>query len=167
MTVVIVVEDGAIVPGANSYNTLVEIREYAANRGAELPVDDEAVKSFMVQATDYTEAKRDRLAGNKVEKAQPLQWPRYNVTVDGFTVDSDEIPAELKSAHAQLVIELSADIEIMPTSTGSLITEEKVGSITTKYSANSSDVNVTMLSVEALLQPLYKTSSFGLTSVRI
>ncbi len=98
----IVVEDGTGVTGANSYVTELELTSYADARGVTLSGDP---ASLLIRAADYSETLS--FQGRKASQDQPLQWPRTGVTIDGYTVPSDEIPAALISA--QIVTALAID----------------------------------------------------------
>jgi hypothetical protein len=128
----IIVEDGSIVTGANSYNSEAELTTYAADRGITL-TGTPAV--LLIQSMDYTET-RD-FKGTKSTEAQGLQWPRHGVTIDGYYVDSNEIPKELKSA--QLATCVSIDAGFDPLSTVDRATKrEKLDSLEIEYQENAS-----------------------------
>lgn len=158
----IIVEDGSIVANANSYVTVAEARAYATARGVTLGVDA-VVEAALISAADYTESKRAQYQGEKVSPDQELQFPRFNVFVDGFEIAPTAIPKTLKNAQMQLVIESSEGVDLMPTQTGQFVTEETVGPITTKYSdkAGLDGVKPQMTAVDALLEPLYKKGNSG------
>ena len=167
----LIVEDGTIVPNANSYQTLAEIRAYALARGVTLSAVDSELEPLAIQAMDYLEAQRAKYQGNKVEPlVQELQFPRDDVKIDCVAFPSDEIPKELQSAENQLVIELHNSVDILPTSEEAFITEEKIGPITTKYSDTvRTSIEPTMTAVDALLEPLFFPcgQKFALTTLRV
>ena len=135
MPIDITVEDGSIVEDANSYINVDDVREFAANRGVALPESDDDVAILILKAMDYLEGFRDQFQGTRTEgREQALQWPRADVQIDGFDVDDDEIPVELRNCVAQLCMEQYANgLNLTPT-VGAFVTEEKVGPITVKYS---------------------------------
>ena len=172
----LVVEDGTVVSGANSYIDLPFLIMFASDRGFELPVLDEDKEELAIVAIDYLEHYRSRYQGLKVDGDQPLQWPRTPVTIDGFVFPSNEIPIELKNAQAQLVVEQHLGIPLYPlpssyTSTSSSVAgdiiQETVGPLTIKYSsggssstaASSGTLSTTkpsiIASVESFLLPLF------------
>lgn len=95
----IVVEDGSIVTGANSYVTEAELTTYATARGVTLTIDTE---QLLIRAMDYIEGLSYK--GIKLTDAQPLQWPRSGVVVDRYAVDIDEIPDELKNGEMEAAL---------------------------------------------------------------
>lgn len=92
----IVVEDGSIVTGANSYVTEAELTTYATARGVTLTIDTE---QLLIRAMDYIEGLNYK--GIKLTETQPLQWPRSGVSIDRYAVDIDEIPDELKNGEME------------------------------------------------------------------
>lgn len=161
------VEDGTVVTNANSYNTLVEIKAYAASRGFALPSTDSAIEIESNKAMDYLESKRDMYEGEKVSSLQELQFPRTDLVIDGIDFPADEIPGILKKAQCQLICLSSSGVDLMPTITGGFIKKEKIGPIETEYSENFS-LSPDMPTVDALLQPLYKSAGgFSLSTLRV
>ena len=99
----ITVETGAIVAGANSYVTELELTSYATDRSVTL---SGGAESLLIKANDYLETLNFK--GNRYTKEQSLSWPRSNVYIDGFSVDVDEIPSDLKTAQLALALEIDA-----------------------------------------------------------
>ncbi len=164
----LIIEDGSIVPDANSYATVIYARNYALERGLDLPEDDNAVAKLLILAMDYIEAKRDDYQGVKTSYTQELQWPRDGVYLDGVEIPTDYIPKELKKAQVQLAIESYEGFELLPSSSGHLVTEEQVGPLKTKYSEKvGSNLSPVMLAVDALLKPLMKSYTTTMRTVRI
>ena len=160
----VVVEDGTIVANANSYNTLAELREFALARGIALSAVDATLTKELTLAMDYLESLRDKYQGIKISQDQPLQFPRIYVIVDGFAVPSDEIPALLKQAQCQLVIEIENNVDIMPTFLEPAIKKETIGPISTEYAvSNGSYFEPFMSKVDSLLKPIFKNVSEGFT----
>ncbi len=160
----IIVEDGSIVEDANSYVTIEETRTYALNRGVTLSAVDADVSALLINAIDYLEAQRARYQGTKVSSIQSLQFPRFDVVIDGIEQDPLLIPSILKQAQMRLVIEANNGIVLMPTRSGGFVTEDTVGPITTKYSDKVAvSVEPEMTAVDTLLAPLYApVSSVGM-----
>lgn len=161
----LIIEDGSIVAGANSYVTLEEVRNYSLVRGVALSDDDSVLTQLLIKATDYLETKAPYYQGFMVSPTtQELQWPRKAVQLYGVDYPFTSIPRQLKQAQCVLVIELTNGLDLLPTSTGPFVKEETVGPITTKYSET---VGVTtkpeVPAVEALLLPLFNATGEGYT----
>ena len=168
----LIVETGAIVANANSYVSLSDCRAYAAARALALPVPDADLEALLIGAMDYLEGQRARYQGAKVSPStQALQWPRTGVYIDGVAFSETSIPKELKDAQSRLACEKFAGVDIMPTKIGPFVSEETVGPLTTKYSADQgAGVQPTISAVDALLEPLFSQSvasaGFSLRTVR-
>lgn len=159
----LIIEDGSLVDGANSYCSVAYARSYAAARGKEFPSTTNEAEVLLIQAADYLESYRARFKGSKVAKSQSLQWPRSGVTeVDGFDVAEDEIPDLLMRAQAQLAIDCQGQ-ELQPNSDGrAVVSEEIAGVIKTDYASNVSGApRPVFAAAEAMLAPLLSTDAFA------
>lgn len=161
----LVIEDGSVVPGANSYVTVDEAKTYATLRGEPFPTDDAAIEALLVTAMDFTETYRSLFTGEKVSVTQETQYPRTCSKVDGVEFPSDAIPRELKNAQCQLAIDAYAIGDLAPTTTGHAISSEKVDVIEVSYAASSGisgnplPATPTFPKAEAWLAPLLVGSS--------
>ena len=164
----LVIEDGSLVAGADSFVTVAEVRAFAEARASDsnLPAADADVEPLVRQAGDYIEALRDDFQGAKITKDQSLQFPRYNVFVDGFEYDADEIPPVLKSAQCQLAIDASGGVDLQPTGDGQPIKKEKVDVLETEYFTGSGAPQPVLTRARALLRPLLKNGG-SLSTVRV
>lgn len=143
----IVVEDGSIVSGANSYVSEAELIAYAAARGITLTADPEIL---LIKAMDYLESLNYK--GYKKTRLQPLQWPRCGVIIDCYCFPSDEIPQELKNAQMSLAISIDAGDDPLATQSQS-VKREKVDVIEVEYMDGSSSSPI-IKSVNAALSKL-------------
>lgn len=132
----LVVEDGSLVTGANSYNTLAEIRAFVTARGGNLPAADASVEAISQKAMDYFESYSSQFKGQKVERDQALSFPRTDLEIDGWTYLSTEIPNQAKQAQLQLILEINnGEDPFNPPVADQNITRETVGPITVEYSS--------------------------------
>lgn len=97
----IIVEDGTIVSGANSYVSEAEFATFYGARNITLSGDFTA-EQLLILAMDYIESLN--YIGIKRQYTQGLQWPRTNVVIDGYYQDIDIIPTELKNGLMQTAI---------------------------------------------------------------
>jgi len=89
----IIVEDGTVVAGANSYVTESALIAYALDRGIALNIE---ASQLLIRAMDWIEVQKYK--GDQVTTDQVLQWPRANVADKIYSVIySDVIPAQLKA----------------------------------------------------------------------
>lgn len=127
----IVVEDGTIVTGANSYVSGAELTSFATARGVTLVSGTE---ELLIKAMDYIEALQYK--GVKYTQAQALQWPRADVYVDSYYLAVTSIPTDLKNGlmHCAIAIDEGNDpLQDAPRAT----TKEKIGEIEVEYKAGA------------------------------
>ena len=163
----LIVEDGTIVPGAESLTSVADATAYHAARGnaawAALATDT-IREQCLRKGTDFMrQAYRSRWQGVKVDEDQALDWPRYDVVVDGYTVDSDIVPTEVKNACAELALRASAGDLLADQSQG--VIREKVGQIEVEYD-RSSPQQARYSAVESMLAPYLLAGGSGI-SMRI
>ena len=110
----LIVEDGNIIPDANSFISLVEARELALNYGIDLPVDDneaevKARQGYVWLSNTYEQS----LKGVRVSKIQTGCFPRAEVyNVNDFDLDDDEIPNDIKLAQLYAMGCLNAGVDM-------------------------------------------------------
>ena len=156
----LIVEDGSQVAGANSFTTDAELTAYALARGVTLPATEAERDVLQIKAVDYLFSKESQMQGSRIAKTQALMYPRNGVSVHGFSIDSDEIPEQLKSAQLEAAIALSTQ-EILVNSSSSNITKEKVDVIEVEYSDGGKYDSIRLDKVDTYLKPLLTTSSFS------
>lgn len=104
----IIVEDGTLVSGANSYVSLASARAYALARGITLSAIDATLKAIMLEAMDYLESFSSRFKGELVDRDQALSWPRTGVDIESWSWSSTEIPRQVINAQNALIIEINS-----------------------------------------------------------
>lgn len=134
----LVIEDGSIVPGADSYISRADVIAYAIKRGVVLP-DTDATDNQIIKAMDYLTLFDDKWKGSQVDpQNQSLAWPRKGVYVSGehSALPSDTIPRQIVNAQAELVMQVNTGVTLTPTVTAetAFVTREKVDVIETEYS---------------------------------
>jgi hypothetical protein len=122
----IVVEDGSIVTGANSYVSRADVIAYAASRGVTL-ADTTATDALLIKACDYLESFAKQFKGDRYTRDQALCWPRGGAVIEGYEWSADEIPRQVVSAQCALVVELNAGEDpFNPTAATGPVTEKTV-----------------------------------------
>lgn len=156
----LIVEDGTLVANANSYVNLTVARAYALARGVTLSADDTIADVLAIKAMDYIEVERARFKGTLVDSTQALQWPRQDVTIDGFLLAITAMPQTLLDAQCQAMMDTAVLDDLSPIGTGKEVLEEKVDVIQVKYAERGSSApQPVLVKTENLLAPLYKTTS--------
>jgi uncharacterized protein YunC (DUF1805 family) len=132
----IIVEDGSLVTGANSYISEADLTTYATDRGITITGTNAVL---IIQAMDYIE--QQSFKGFKFTEPQALVWPRAGVEVDSFLVDSDEIPTLLIEGLAETALAIDAGNSPLATVTRSTKLE-KVGELEVEYMDNAVTTNI-------------------------
>lgn len=165
----LIVEDGSIVAGAESYISVSDADAYHEKRGNTSwdAIDDK--EALLRKATDYLAGKyRLRWAGTRVNFDQALDWPRVNVPVrdsmKSTYYGSDSVPNEVKQACA--ILALKAYSAALIADQTQKIVSVQVGPITTVYEPSSSQV-VKYSEIDNLLSPYLKGGANRLSLVRI
>ena len=135
------VEDGTIVPNANSYVRQDYVDNYLSIQGYTdyLAATQDEKQGAIVRATSALEAiYGDRYPGEPVNgRLQSLLWPRKGATdVDGEEIAENEIPVELKRASAEAAyLEWLQPGYLTPNWTpDQLVKSEKLGPLSVTYS---------------------------------
>lgn len=142
----IIVEDGTVVATANSYITLDEFQAWADARGVDYGTDY-TLSQQLFRAHDYFESLSFK--GVKHTEDQTMQWPRDDVYIDGYSVESDEIPKEVKTAIYELIkLEIDGDSKLAPSERE--VTSEQIDSIKITYKDNTGMKRTTPALTQAL-----------------
>ena len=102
----IIVEDGSVVEGANSYNSLEQADEYFSVRNVTswADMDQAAKEAALIYGAEALDASRI-WNGTPVTNSQSLAWPRFGVVDSaGRLIPSNVIPVNIM--HSQLELAL-------------------------------------------------------------
>tara|TARA_R110000772_G_scaffold42318_1_gene98299 strand:- start:6256 stop:6747 length:492 start_codon:yes stop_codon:yes gene_type:complete len=160
----LIVENGTIVLGANTYVSDADYQDYATARGYVIGATAVLREIELTKAVDYLESMRDRYKGTKVQRDQPLQFPRVSLFIDGYQTDSNTIPEELKKAQMELAF-LSIGFNLSPSGTFQNVQSQQLGTLSVSYFNGGSYNSVQLNSVKQFLNALLK-NSYGNTAVR-
>lgn len=160
----LIVEDGSGKADSESYMSVADSIEYHTKRGnvAWLGLTTaEAKERALRKATDYmTGTYRTSWKGQRLSQAQRLDWPRWDVCVDGYPVSSTVVPPEVAGACAELALRVLTG-ELRPDEEAQ-VTEVKIGPITEKY-AEGSRQGRKFTAVDNMLGPFLKGGGSGST----
>lgn len=148
----LIVEDGSGLATAESFCSVADADARHTAMGNTAWTGTDAVKeSALRRATAYMEqAYRSRWRGTKLLRAQSLSWPRYGATADGYTIDSNVVPADVANACADLALR-GLTTSLAEDETRAVI-REKVGPLETEYDAFGSQ-SVRYRAVDMMLAP--------------
>lgn len=130
----LIIEDGSIVPGADSFATVAELVTYAANFGKTIPSTEAARESILRRAA--LEMQAMAWYGTLVSMDQALSWPRYDVYRGEWLLPSNAIPAQIKAGQMALAAEIHADDLAPPEQKKGAVTKNRVeGAVEQQYAA--------------------------------
>jgi hypothetical protein len=138
--VALIVEDGTGRSDAESYASVADCDTYHSNRGNAAWTGDAAAKEAALrEATAFLEDKyRGLWRGRRCHETQRLHWPRYGVVdQDGFTIDFDIVPIEVKDALCEAALRAIAGNLTPDLDRGGEIKRQKVDVIETEYKDNA------------------------------
>jgi hypothetical protein len=144
MSTMIIVEDGTVIAGANSYQSVADLRAFATERALPLPLSDDDAGVLLLNAMDYMERRCGlNWVGFKYSRDQDTAWPRREVNVEGYCYLYTELPKQLLTLQDIVACELYAlaGQDVMPTAFpgdhGSVAEEEVSGAVTIAYENNA------------------------------
>lgn len=155
----IIVEDGSIVPGANSYGSEAGLAAYAAARGITIAG---TAAELLIIAMDWIEQKVFK--GYKLTEDQPLQWPRGWVEVDGYYLSQSSIPTLLIEAQYEACIAIDGGYNPLAVQERE-VSSETVGPISVTYKSGTSTLPV-LTAANNKLRKLLKSSG-ALAGIRV
>ena len=161
----LITETGAGLADAESYASVAAADARCASLGlnawAALAEADKEIA--LRRATLFMATYRTRWAGRRVYQQQALDWPRYNMVVDGFTVPSTSVPLDVVNACIDLAVRAGSGEDLLPDlDTGSnSIKKDKTGPLETEYFQNTTDARERFVAVDALLAPYFGSAGGG------
>ena len=153
----LIVEDGSGISDAESYASVVEFKAYCAKRAMDYSLlADAAIETLLIRATDYmVNVYRNRWQGRRTNQFQALDFPRYDVVVDGYSVLSNIVPPLVKNACIELAFKANT-IELLPDIERATI-REKVDVIEVEYD-KFAPVQTRYSQIDAMLSPLLSSA---------
>lgn len=152
----LIVEDGSIVAGADSYISLADARTFADKFGLSLPADDTAAEVALRNGAGYVGLQESMMCGSRVSAAQELAYPRQGVSLYTFPVASNSIPAQVIKAQVIAAAEYGAGTDVRASSDGRATSLERVeGAVTVEYFNNgNTGATTTITAAIDALRPL-------------
>lgn len=131
----LVIEDGSVVPGAESFATADELVTYATNFGKTIPIDPVAQEALLRRSALQMDAICWK--GCAIHRDQALAWPRSGVCRNGWDLPWNQIPPQVKAGQMALATEIYADDLVDPNTKSGAITKKVVGPLEFDYAAAS------------------------------
>ena len=150
----LIIEDGSIVAGANSFTTDAEFQAYATARNITLPATEPERDALQILAVDYLFSVEDKMKGCRVSIEQELPYPRKGVCYNGFAVPSNSIPQALKNAQMELAIQVNTSDILVSEQTQNLASFDVKDVYSESYHGGGSWTEVRTDKANAYLNPL-------------
>lgn len=159
----LIIEDGTIVVGADSYQSLITARADASARGLALDTDDTIAEQQLRQAYYYlTNTYENQMQGDRVSPNQTGFMPRSGMYAFGFSVASDSIPDAFLKAQVSMASSINdgANVNQADTDTQELASFDvkDVYSETYQKKTSPSSVLPKMPAVSQFLYPYTKAA---------
>lgn len=163
----LVVEDGSLVRGANSYVSFADGTAYLADRGITTEVD----VGHLLRAADYINSFGDRFKGYQVlgenrTALSTMQWPRSYVFLDGLSIGylpNNEIPDLIIHAQVETALEIANNRDPLGTVSARQVKRQKVDVIEVEYDTSVGAGGQAVFDhrrVMSLLSPLLKGGEY-------
>ncbi len=157
----IIVENGSVVAGANSYVSEAGLLDYAASRGITL---SGATDVLIIKAMDYIESLS--FIGDRHIEEQPLQWPRDEVYIDSYYIERETIPKELKNGVYTAALAIDAALDPLRVVERTIKREAVEGAVDTTY-ADSAASETIVRTISAALYKIIRPGGHGGTAFRV
>ena len=144
----IIVEDGSIVTGSNSFVTRADYIAYALSIGIVIQ-DNSTADNHLVIAGEYIAMHEKNLIGEKVSRDQSMPYPRNNLYINGWTWLSNEIPSDVILCQINYALDLNAgeDLYNRSINPNRLVIKERVeGVVERDYASTQSDQKLNKVS---------------------
>ena len=169
----LIVEDGSIVPGANSYGTRERAGEYLGARGhVEWPtLTEEQQDATLIRAADVLNSYG--LKGAPVDYFHSMTMPRVGLEfAPGVPVPEDFIPQQFERAQFEIAGAIAVSetdpLEAVDRSKGAVTSESVSGAVSISYAEPAKaayDGPTGFPAVDALLKPFLAASGGGFTII--
>lgn len=160
----LIIEDGSIVAGANSYATDDEFYAFANSQGYALPATQPDREALLIQAYYHmTSTYEPRMQGHRVNKDQTGFMPRKGVYANGFYISSTEIPEDFKTAQYLTALAINDGVNTNAVKdSADLASFEVVGVYKESYQSGVSSPTIAQMpAVSRTLRPYTKGALSG------
>lgn len=162
----LIIEDGTGVTNANTYSNDAEYTAYATSRGLTIGSDATIREKELILAMDFLESMRSKFQGIKSAQGNSLQWPRNSVFIDGFSIDNDFIPVELKNSQIEAAAYASAN-DLISNKASQNVSSESVDGLSRSYFSGGKTGSGALDRINVWLKPLLKQNSNGRILTRV
>ena len=158
----LIVEDGTLVSGSNSYVSLADANKYLTDRAKDVTLSE----GLLLQGADFVNSLRRRYRGYKLQSAtSSMQFPRGRLRFDYQDFPSDKIPDVVIYAQIEAAIAFSNNQDPYRTLTNQVIRRERAEGFEREYDtrSNPSPPTYELNRVMSLLYPLLRDTEYEVT----
>lgn len=161
----LIIEDGTGVANAVTYITPAQVSAFALARGITLAQSGDSLEPFIMQATDFFEAYGDQFKGYKEQFVNDLQFPRTDLYLNGYLVESQTIPQVTLDCLCSLTIDAVQGNLYAPIESGRVVKKFKLEGVLEKEYGDSALTAARLPRSSAILSRLLDNS--GMTSFEV
>lgn len=158
----LIIEDGSVVAGADSYESLADARVDAANRGLSISDDDTIAESQLRQAYYWIANQyENQFQGYRISQLQTGSLPRGGMVAYGFSVASNSIPKEFILAQTNIAASVNDGADLNAIKTDADLSGFNVSGVysETYQSGSSTPTLPYMPAVSSWLRPFTKQAT--------
>lgn len=153
----LIVEDGSQVENSNTFVDDATYVAYAALNGLTIAPTAEQREIDLLTGMNYLLGKEDLFQGYRVTSTQSTFFPRTDVYLFGWSINSDTIPELIKKAQMEAAA-YNTSGSLLNNTVMNNVQSEKVDVLEVTYFKGGSRSNVNLQRVNVHLKPLYKDS---------
>lgn len=132
----LIVEDGSIVPGANSYASKEQVDDFLENEGIVPPTN----VYYLASKAAYRLDGKYSWLGRKVSKIQPMQWPRTGLGPCNIDIAMNVIPPQLIRAQLYFLADMLSNETEEGVRGDQALRRKKVGNLEIEFFDSKSGV---------------------------
>jgi hypothetical protein len=155
----LIVETGDIVENADSYATRADFIAYALKVHGVTIADAEAADVMMRQAALFIAAHEANLKGSRVDRDQPMAFPRSGLVVYRFAFEDNEIPPSLIQCQFEIALDINAGIDPYnpPASASNGVRRKRIeGAVEIEYAISDQQLRLKASRSRSLLMSLLR-----------
>lgn len=133
-----IVEDGTIVTGANSYVSRADYIAYALTLGITI-ADTDAADYQLIEAAEFIDRHEANIKGWKTDRDQPMSFPRNDFWIQDWYWTNEEIPRNVVLCQMAFALDINEGIDIFnpPQNPGIGVKSERVeGVVKVEYAVD-------------------------------
>jgi len=153
----LIVEDGSQVANSNTFVDDATYVAYAALNGLTIAPTATQREIDLLTGMNYLLGKEDLFQGYRVTSTQSTFFPRTDVYLYGWSINSDTIPDAIKNAQMEAAA-YNTSGSLLNNIVMNNVQSEKVDVLEVTYFKGGSRSNVNLQRVNVHLKPLYKDS---------